>query len=616
MVSLEQQYYTDSYKEGEIPTYGSNIQQLLQNLPPPLTDEPSFLDSSQQVVNHYEMQPSNSVILMDNYDLSSPPPYEQSTILDDSLIDNSPNQMYSNNNLKTETYVDNSQQNNGYPVIEVEDKIKDILARYNPQASVNNLPKQENSEIFKGNQIFEAPPPQIQPVSRQPPQQQLNRQNPNVPPLQYQSPPPQNKVAQYSSSPSYSQPQVINANPQQPQLRARVVQNVPANNPSVQSFNNQRIQANPSQVVQNTQPTQHTSNSSHLQTPQMIQQTPSVSSVHQQTPPVQQSSQVYQPQVQVPQFTQSTSVPQSESGYLQLVQQQNIQFQLQNQQIQSLQNTQNQQTKELLDKMQGYFEKISNFMERSEKRLNNIEQTSLAILKKSNNEEFTSFSRNEIDSVKKLQDQMESDFDIAKRLQAEIDSKYNKEKKEERKKEKKEKRKESKSSSSSSSSSMQECPICTLKVPFSDLELHVNQCLENIEKTGGDSKENTQEKVSFWKRVFGPGPKKTTDEKDSKSNMTPPQRPALPAPPSSSSTQQPSLYPTGPDFYQMPFVYRGGYPQPQMVSPQMVSPQMVSPQMVSPQMVSPQMYPYPGQQIYYIPSNGMGQTQTTQGAKK
>jgi len=145
---------------------------------------------------------------------------------------------------------------------------------------------------------------------------------------------------------------------------------------------------------------------------------------------------------------------------------------------------------------------------------------------------------------------------------------------------------------------MQECPICTLKVPFAELEFHVNQCLESIEKSSGDTKTDTtnQEKASFWRRVFGPGPKKDDSNQSTSKTLPPPSRPALPAPTISSTMGQAPMYPSGQDFYQMPqmpFVYRGGYPQPQMVSPQM--------------------YPYPQQQIYYYPPN-MAQPQ--QGAKK
>jgi len=172
-------------------------------------------------------------------------------------------------------------------------------------------------------------------------------------------------------------------------------------------------------------------------------------------------------------------------------------------------------------------------MERADRRLNNLEQTAQTILKnqreEGRQEDLSIVPRNEIEGLRKMQDQMESDLDMAKRLQREMDEKYQKEKKKEEKKEKKEKRLQEKkdrdiktptsspSSFTSTPSGMQECPICTLRVPFSDLELHVNQCLESIEGNGGSSSSSSsnvgkdsisQEKASFWKRVFGPGPKK------------------------------------------------------------------------------------------------------------
>jgi len=280
---------------------------------------------------------------------------------------------------------------------------------------------------------------------------------------------------------------------------------------------------------------------------------------------------------------------------------------MQNQQIQQLQLNSSHQTKEVLNQMQGYFEKITSYMERVDKRLNTLENTAQTILKnqKGNGDDISHFvPKGDLEVLKKMQEQMESDMEVAKRLQAELDGKFMKEKKEE-KKEKKEKKERSKSSDSSRSSSssmspssMQECPICTLKVPFAELEFHVNQCLEGIEKPSGDGKTDTatQEKASFWRRVFGPGPKKEDATKTTASTPTPtPTRLALPAPP---STGAPNMYPGGQDFYQMPqmpqmpFVYRGGYPQPQMAPPQM--------------------YPYPQQQIYYIPPN----MQPQQGGKK
>lgn len=585
MASMEPPRYTESFQEFEMPSYASSFQQL-QNLPPPLTDEPSLIDSSIQAMSPYEMQPTSSIILMDNSE-PIPPPYGENT-----LNLSHPQQFHVNQNTKFETPMEQVSQSFGdYSNTGVDDKIKDILARYNPHAPNTNVPKQEPTiDPYRGNQTYEASLPS-QSNTRSPsiPQQVTRPSVPQVTEIQksvqYQTP-LQSKPNQYSYPPQPIQP--VSAPPAQPtQIRARVVQNLPSN-PTTQSPSPQRFQQQPN--LTSGSPQIHP-NTAHQQPPVQVYQ-PTLA-----PPPAQVSPAMAHPTV-VPQSGQT------DASYLQLVQQQAIQFSLQNQQIQNLQNLQNQQSKELLDKMQSYFEKINFFMERSEKRLISLEQTAQSILKKgSNNDDVSSFiPKGELELLKKMQDQMESDYDIAKRLQSEMDAKYNKEKKEEKRKEKKEKKSSSSNSSSSkspTSSSMQECPICTLKVPFSDLELHVNQCLESIEKGNGETKDTTtQEKASFWRRVFGPGPKKNTEDKDSKSTSSP-SRPALPAPPTSStasvSTPSPTLYPPGQDFYQMPFVYRGGYPQPQMVTPQGY-------------------YPYPGQQIYYIPPPGMPQP-PTQGKK-
>jgi len=253
----------------------------------------------------------------------------------------------------------------------------------------------------------------------------------------------------------------------------------------------------------------------------------------------------------------------------------------------------------MFNQVQTHFEKFNSFMDRIDKRLSSLESTAQSILKNqktSNPDDLSGYiAKTELESLRKMQEQMETDFEVAKRMQADIDSKFQKEKQET---EKKRSSTTTRKDTTPPPSSMQDCPICGSKVPFLELEFHVNQCLEGI--TSGDTKDLTPEKVSFWKRVFGPGPKKD----DTANNQVVVRTTSTPAPKTIplAKTQQPTptpmpMYPgNGQDYYQMPLVYRGGggYPQPQMMPP---------------------MYGGYPQQIYYYPTN-MQQQPPNQTGKK
>jgi hypothetical protein len=377
-------------------------------------------------------------------------------------------------------------------------------------------------------------PTTVVPQAKQTHSPQLNRSTTYQTPVQQ----PSTHKAQV-----HQPPQPINAYPQSPdgQLRGRVVQNVPQTNVT------QAPRYQPSAV-----------------------QSPPPTNYHQ---PQHQPQPVYAP----PPQQQDTSYQTMQMFH----------------QMNAMNQSQVNESKQLLNQVQNSLEKMNLFMERFDKRLTSLESTAQTILKnqKANGQDDLSsfFGKNELDTLKKMQEQMESDMELAKRLQAEM------EKETKQRETPKPKlitstptptpRPMSTVTATPSPSSMQECPICTQRVPFLELEYHVNQCLEGGIGDSGKVDPSQQEKGSFWKRMFGPGPKKPDEANNqlvvrTTSGGKPQAGKSLPTP---QVTQSMPMYPGTQGEYYQPFVYRAPYPQ-------------------APQMMPP-MYGYQPQQIYYYPSN-------------
>jgi len=146
--------------------------------------------------------------------------------------------------------------------------------------------------------------------------------------------------------------------------------------------------------------------------------------------------------------------------------------------------------------------KIMQTLERLETRLNRVEATTTQILKQQQETLSVPFmSQSEIDKARIMAEQMEQDSSVAKQLQAA----YNKEVEVRKNVTRTTTHLTSPPSYSSSSyptptPSIQECPICGARVLQSELEVHVDNCLEQF---SDDPKKESQVKETKKKIETG-----------------------------------------------------------------------------------------------------------------
>jgi hypothetical protein len=282
----------------------------------------------------------------------------------------------------------------------------------------------------------------------------------------------------------------------------------------------------------------------------------------------------------------------------------------------------------MLVQVQGYFDRILQFMSSVDQRLNALEDTTRDILK-AHRESHTSstpapefvISKQEFDTAKRMttlprQEQFETDVDVARRLQAEMDSEYYIEE-ELSKNKKKDTGKKPAEKKISFKESTTDCPICAKPFPMSEIEAHVNECFEASIKneSAANVQKKTEEKQGFLSKLFS---SKKPDQAATPLldlNKQPPQNssPTTSKPQTSSSatgksdaTTNPALYPA----YQYNQPYYGPpvvYPQPGSQTPKGYPGTTSQTQPNQPQ--QPQMFMMNPQTGAYsvVPTNGMPQ---------
>eukprot|EP01114_Cavostelium_apophysatum_P023491 TRINITY_DN886_c0_g1_i1.p1 TRINITY_DN886_c0_g1~~TRINITY_DN886_c0_g1_i1.p1 ORF type:complete len:324 (+),score=75.95 TRINITY_DN886_c0_g1_i1:153-1124(+) len=155
---------------------------------------------------------------------------------------------------------------------------------------------------------------------------------------------------------------------------------------------------------------------------------------------------------------------------------------------------------EALNSMRNTMTRMMSMLERLEQRINRVEQVSNQILKNQQESFQVPFmSQKEIDTARSLAEQLEQDTSVAKQLQAA----YNKEV---------EVRKHSGGQMMYAMAA--DCPICGARVNQTDLEMHVDQCLEmfsNDPKKQVEVKDTKQKVESgFFSRMFNKTKTETT----------------------------------------------------------------------------------------------------------
>eukprot|EP01118_Nematostelium_gracile_P010803 TRINITY_DN377_c0_g4_i1.p1 TRINITY_DN377_c0_g4~~TRINITY_DN377_c0_g4_i1.p1 ORF type:complete len:559 (+),score=187.44 TRINITY_DN377_c0_g4_i1:158-1834(+) len=547
--------YNDSFSEFEITPYSSSLQQLA-NLPSPTHEEPSSLDSTGNtpyptnddlVPPPYEAESSDNQVkfadltpsLLDQQTPSpiSPPPQSQ-TLYQQPIQRTAENAQRTNNSLSAST----NQTFPSFPSTTPRSPVQQSINSLSPQSRVSQVHSQPSMGQMQSLQ--QAQIHQQQELIRQHQQQQQQQQQELVRQQQQQQEIARQQQQQQQELLRQQQQQEI-ARQQQQQAQLHQQQ-------ELMRQQQQRQSQPPQNQVQST--TQHPFAQSTVQSHPIQNNISNYELQQSYGYPVVQTGSVY------------PSIPQ----------------------VQSVQNlygqNSSQQTKDALNQIQTYFDKISGFMERLDRRMAALEVTAQTIAKNQGQSDV----RSDVNSLKKLHTQVESDFDVAKRLQDELNQKYEKEKRREEKKKAKAASQAKLSSSvstprpptTSSNSSVQECPICAVKVPIADLEVHVNACLEGTEKPMDSRTPDNGDKPSIWKRVFGPGPKKDETPSPPSTAIVPANR--MPGPPPVRTVSTP-VY--GQDYYPQPqqgaYVYRP-YGQP----------------------VPPQVYGYPNQQpVYYYNPN-------------
>jgi len=180
--------------------------------------------------------------------------------------------------------------------------------------------------------------------------------------------------------------------------------------------------------------------------------------------------------------------------------------QLQQHQQQQQQQQMSSYDQDTLKQLKQGFEQMMQKMERLESRMNKIEQNTNSILKNQQEVLTTPFmSQEELDRARKAAEQLEQDTSVAKQLQAA----YNKET-------------EVRRTVNAYSNTIGQCPICGVSVRGSELESHVDKCLQVFSNDPKKEKEvrETKTKVEqgFFSRLY-----KTTESKKTKviSNVPP-----------------------------------------------------------------------------------------------
>eukprot|EP01118_Nematostelium_gracile_P010800 TRINITY_DN377_c0_g2_i1.p1 TRINITY_DN377_c0_g2~~TRINITY_DN377_c0_g2_i1.p1 ORF type:complete len:577 (-),score=209.19 TRINITY_DN377_c0_g2_i1:45-1775(-) len=571
---MEQPLYNDSFAEFDITPYSSSLQQLA-DLPSPTLEEPS-VDSTGNTP-----YPTNDDLV--------PPPYEAGssdnfTDLTPSLLDQQTPSPVSTPPRSQSLYqqpiakaAETSQRTPTQAVVPTNQP----FGNYSPQQvhqvhQAHQLAQQQQQAQLAQQQAQQLAQQQAQQLAQQQAQQAqrlAQQQAQQLAQQQAQQQAQQLAQQQAQQAQQQAQAQQQQAQKQQEQMMDYMLKLQQAQQQQMQQQMQQQAQAQQQQEALRQQ--QQAAQLRQQSTPNPAQAVPQQPTTTVHSHPIQNSSNTFEsygyPQISSPQVASVyPSIPQVQS-------------------VQNLygQNT-NQQTKDALNQIQTYFDKISGFMERLDRRMAALEVTAQNIAKN----QPESGVRSEVSSLKKMQNQAESDFDVAKRLQDELNQKYEKEKRREEKRKSKAAAQAKLSSSGTtprptmttpSNSSVQECPICAVKVPIADLEVHVNVCLEGTEKPTETKTPDNGEKPSIWKRVFGPGPKK-------EDTPTPPPSTAIvPAnrmPPPMRPITTPGVY--GQEYYPQPQPQQGAYmyrPYGQPTPP-------------------PQVYGYPGQQpIYYYNPN-------------
>jgi len=206
--------------------------------------------------------------------------------------------------------------------------------------------------------------------------------------------------------------------------------------------------------------------------------------------------------------------------------------------VQQAYQQQTAQVSQMMRGMMTQFQKITQYMDTVERKLTSVEKMTKEILEsRTIDQEALQIQQTEIESIKKMKAQMEIDAQIAKKLQNEFDLEQQKGKS------KLPIGNPSKGITATPTPTptptppplstpgrvgkiemMELCPVCLTKVAVSELESHVNMCLD-----GGNvpQKEEPKKEDSLWKNIFGkqtptptptPTPVAAKDTSSSKSN--------------------------------------------------------------------------------------------------
>jgi hypothetical protein len=112
------------------------------------------------------------------------------------------------------------------------------------------------------------------------------------------------------------------------------------------------------------------------------------------------------------------------------------------------------------------------FMDNVDQRLSNLETVTREFSKQQlESPQSIPISTFELETAKRMQEQLEADMEAARKLQADFDTEYSKG-----------------SSTSSPSRNTQECPICHLKMSADELQVHIEPCLDKESKKDGPKK--------------------------------------------------------------------------------------------------------------------------------
>lgn len=179
----------------------------------------------------------------------------------------------------------------------------------------------------------------------------------------------------------------------------------------------------------------------------------------------------------------------------------------------------------LMNQMQGYFTKIMTYMDTVDKRISSLETMTKNLVNTKTTESGPMLDPKELESAKKMQEQLEADIDYARKLQAQFNDEITSKKTEDKKSH------DSKLSSRPSKSDQNakmSCPVCNKMV--SDIDSHLDKCLEESKKL--ESQKEAEKQVQPPGTIYELGKQPPTNVfPGSNSPQPPPHQPMYGYPP-------------------------------------------------------------------------------------